>query len=214
LLRSIVLAPVSGEDSSSIAILDAGETHLSWFNTLGIAVGLAMDALAVAIAAGLIIPRLTNRHIFRLAFHFALFQLMMPIIGWSIGRTVSSLMGSYDHWVAFGLLAAIGGKMLWEAATNRPAEDRGDPTRGWKLITLSIATSVDALAVGLSLAFLQASIWTPSAVIGLVTAGLTAIGMRFGNRIGRRFGTLAEVVGGVVLIGIGVRILISHLASR
>lgn len=184
---------------------------MNWLSIFGIAVGLAMDALAVAIAAGLTIPRLTGRHVFRLAFHFALFQFMMPILGWSIGRTISNFISAYDHWAAFGLLTVIGGKMLWEAATNHQPEKRGDPTRGWMLFTLSVATSIDALAVGLSMAFLRVTIWAPSAVIGLVTAVLTSVGICFGSRMGRRFGMLAEVAGGIVLIGIGLRILVSHL---
>ena len=186
---------------------------MNWLSILGIAVGLALDALAVAIAAGLIIPRLTGRHVFRLAFHFAFFQFMMPVLGWFVGRTVSGLISAFDHWVAFGLLVAIGGKMLWEASTSHMLENRGDPTRGWLLVTLSVATSIDALAVGLSLAFLNVPVWTPSVVIGLVTAVLTGAGIRFGSRIGHRFGVLAEVAGGIVLIAIGLRILVLHLTA-
>ena len=126
---------------------------------LGIALGLAMDAFAVAIAVGLSIPALTRRHVFRLAWHFALFQAMMPVIGWLAGRTVSSYIAAFDHWVAFGLLSVIGGKMIYEAGHPEQAADRGDPTRGLMLVTLSVATSIDALAVGLSLAFLDLSIW-------------------------------------------------------
>jgi putative Mn2+ efflux pump MntP len=186
---------------------------VNWLSIFGIAVGLAMDALAVAIAAGLVIPQLTSRHVFRLAFHFALFQFMMPIIGWSIGRTVSELISAYDHWIAFGLLMFIGGKMLLEATGDHQPKARGDPTRGWLLLTLSFATSIDALAVGLSMAFLRVSVWMPSVVIGVVTAILTAIGIRFGSRIGRRFSVMAEIAGGIVLVAIGVRILVSHLAG-
>ena len=182
---------------------------MSWLSIFGIAVGLALDALAVSIAAGLAVPRLTGRHVFRLAFHFALFQFMMPILGWTIGRTISNFVSAYDHWAAFGLLTVIGGKMLWEAAANRQPENRSDPTRGWTLLTLCVATSVDALAVGLSMAFLRVTIWAPSVVIGLVTAVLTSVGICFGSRIGRRFGRLAEVAGGIILIGIGLRILAS-----
>ncbi len=191
---------------------DTGGIRLNWLSVLGIALGLAMDALAVAVAAGLVIPKLTHRHVFRMAFHFALFQFMMPVIGWSIGRTVSNLISAYDHWVAFGLLALIGCKMLWEAVANHQKESRGDPTRGWLLVTLSIATSIDALAVGLSMAFLGVSVWAPSGVIGVVTAILTTIGISFGSRIGRRFSMMAEIAGGIVLIAIGIRILVLHFA--
>jgi putative Mn2+ efflux pump MntP len=180
---------------------------------LGIAIGLATDALAVAVATGLAVPRLTGRHVFRMAFHFALFQFMMPVIGWFAGRTISKYIYAYDHWIALGLLAFIGVKMIWEAFSDQPREARGDPTRGWRLFLLSIATSIDALAVGLSLAFLQISIWMPSMVIGMVTAILTAIGICFAGRVGRRFGIWAEVAGGVILIVIGLKILYSHLAG-
>ncbi len=184
---------------------------MSWLNTFGIAVGLAMDAFAVSIAAGLSIPQLTRRHIFRLAFHFGLFQSMMPVIGWLAGLSVEGFVGVYDHWVAFGLLTFLGGKMLWEAATDAERKRAGDPTRGLMLVTLSIATSLDALAVGLSMAMLRVSIWLPSVIIGLVAGGLTTVGIRFGSRIGAKYGRAAEVLGGLVLLAIGARVLVSHL---
>ncbi len=186
---------------------------MSWLNILAISVGLAMDAFAVSIAAGLAIPRLTYRHVFRLSFHFGLFQFMMPIVGWLAGRTVATYLNGYGQWLAFGLLTYIGGKMLWEALpqNKREAGDERDPTRGLMLVTLSIATSIDALAVGLSMAFLGASVWLPSVIIGIVAGTLTIVGMRFGNSIGGRFGRIAEIIGGVVLLAIGARILLSHL---
>ncbi|MCL2639908.1 MAG: manganese efflux pump MntP family protein [Phycisphaerales bacterium] len=181
---------------------------------IGIALGLSMDAFAVAVATGLTLPKLTNRHIFRLAFHFGLFQCLMPIIGWYTGRTVSGHIQRYDHWIVFSLLAFIGGKMLWEAVHRHPSERKTtDPTRGLSLITLSVATSLDALAVGLSLALLQVSIWLPSIIIGIIAGTLTAIGIIFGSRLGDRFGHWAEIIGGIVLIGIGTHTLISHLAT-
>lgn len=187
---------------------------MSWLNLLGIAIGLAMDAFAVSIAAGLAIPELTRRHVFRLSFHFGLFQFMMPIIGWLAGRTVQGYISQFDHWIAFGLLAFIGGKMLWEAVMEEGTASNGDPTRGLMLVTLSVATSIDALAVGLSMAFLKISVWFPSVIIGLVAAAMTAVGIRFGSRIGSRWGKAAEITGGIVLLGIGVRILVSHLCAR
>jgi len=182
---------------------------LSWLTVLGIAVGLAMDAFAVSIVAGLTIERLTGRHVFRLAFHFGLFQFMMPVLGWLAGRSVAEYIDPYDHWVAFGLLVFIGGRMLWEARSARPARARRDPTRGWTLVALSAATSIDALAVGLSMAFLGVAIWLPSVVIGMVAAAMTLVGICFGSRLGRRGGRWAELLGGLILIAIGARILIS-----
>lgn len=185
-----------------------------WLQLLGIAVGLAMDAFAVAIIAGLTVANVTGRHVFRLSFHFGLFQFLMPILGWWAGRQVAAQIRAWDHWAAFALLSYVGGKMLWEAFRRpEPSQPRSDPTRGLHLVALSLATSIDALAVGLSMALLGVSIWLPSAVIGLVCAALTAIGIGFGRLLGSRFGRGAEIVGGSILILIGVRILLSHLAA-
>lgn len=184
---------------------------MPWIEILGIAVGLAMDAFAVAVAAGLAVRPLTGHHVFRMAFHFGLFQFLMPVIGWLAGRTVAAAIRDYDHWVAFGLLAFVGGKMLWEAFRGEEETKRDDPTRGWTLVILSIATSLDALAVGLSMAFLQISIWVPSVVIGLVAGAFTTVGILSGSRIGTKLGRWPQVAGGLVLVGIGLRILFAHL---
>ncbi|MHC4983574.1 MAG: manganese efflux pump MntP [Planctomycetota bacterium] len=187
---------------------------MSWLNILGIAAGLAMDAFAVAIAAGLSLPRVTGRHVFRLAWHFGLFQFLMPIAGWLAGLTVYEHIAAYDHWVAFGLLAFIGGKMLHSALFVKGEERSNfDPTRGWLLLTLAVATSIDALAVGLSLALLKVSIWLPAVVIGIVAAALTMVGICFGSRLGSRWQRRADAAGGIVLLLIGLRILISHLTA-
>jgi len=189
--------------------------RLDWLTLLGLAVGLAMDAFAVSIAAGLSIPQVTLRHTFRLAFHFGLFQALMPILGYLAGRQAMVWIADYDHWVAFGLLGAIGGKMLLDAARGPKSTqpDASDPSRGIALVGLSVATSLDALAVGLSMALLRVSVWLPAVVIGLVAAGLSAVGVTFGARLGSRFGRLAELAGGCVLVAIGVRILIAHLGA-
>lgn len=172
-----------------------------------------MDALAVAIATGLTLRAVTPRHTFRLAFHFGLFQFLMPVIGWWAGRRIALLIGDADHWIAFGLLGLIGGKMIWEAFCDDEPGASLDPTRGWMLVTLSLATSMDALAVGMSMALLGTSIWLPSIVIGLVAATLTALGLVFGNRLGKRWGFWAEIGGGALLLLIGLRILIEHLSA-
>jgi len=184
--------------------------HLTIF---GIALGLAMDAFAVAIATGLNLPRVTPRHVFRIAFHFGIFQFMMPVIGWFVGEKIALWIGLFDHWIAFLLLAFVGGQMLRQAWAEQGIASKADPTRGMMLVTLSIATSIDALAVGMSLAFLNISIWFPSAVIGMITSVLSAIGMTAGKRFGARGGQLAEAAGGCVLLFIGVKILISHLCA-
>lgn len=177
---------------------------------LGIAVALAMDAFAVALATGLTLDPLTGRHLFRLGFHFGLFQALMPILGWLAGLTVQHLIADYDHWVAFALLSFVGGKMLWEAFHGDSEPDAADPTRGMSLVLLSVATSIDALAVGLSLAMLGVSIWTPALVIGLVAGCLTVVGMLLGRRVGSLWGQRVEILGGCVLCLIGLKILLEH----
>lgn len=186
---------------------------MGWLTLLAVAVALAMDAFAVAVVAGLTLVPLTRRSVFRLAFHFGLFQALMPIAGWTAGRAVRSLIESVDHWVAFGLLLFVGGKMIWGALHEREEEARRtDPTEGWNLVLLSFATSIDAAAVGLTLAMVGSPILLPAAVIGIVAASLTAVGMVLGRRIGALWGQRVEVVGGLVLIAIGVRIVIEHLS--
>lgn len=185
--------------------------ELSWLALLGLAVGLAMDAFAVAIATGLAVDAITPRHVFRLGFHFGLFQFMMPIIGWLAGEQLASYIGGFDHWLAFAMLGCVGGKMLWEAWCESDAKVAKDPTRGLSLVTLSLATSLDALAVGLSMAFLGVSVWIPSVVIGIVAGLLTAIGITFGARLGARWQRWADVIGGTVLILIGLKLLAGHL---
>ena len=190
------------------------EHSLPLFTILGIAFGLAMDAFAVSLGASAVLRNVTPGQYFRFAFHFGLFQFLMPVLGWLGGSTVARWTASFDHWVAFGLLAFVGAKMVREAAADGAEERlRGDPTRGWSLVALSVATSIDALAVGFSFALLSVDVWYPSAIIGVVAAGMTLLGMRVGGRLGRRFGRVMEVAGGLVLLAIGARILWQHLHS-
>ena len=167
----------------------------------------------MSLAAGFTLGKVTPRHTFRLAFHFGLFQFLMPILGWSAGREIAERVRDYDHWVAFGLLVFVGGKMLYDAWRGESREARSDPTRGLMLVTLSLATSIDALAVGLSMAFLDVSVWIPAAVIGAVAAGLSAFGITIGRHVGARIGRWAEVAGGCVLILIGIKIVTDHLSG-
>lgn len=184
---------------------------MSPVNVIAVAFGLSMDAFAVAVAASVALRRVSGRQYFRLGFHFGLFQALMPIVGWLAGSTVSGYIEAWDHWVAFGLLSIIGAKMIGEAVAGRDPDAVGDPTRGLLLVALSVATSVDALAVGISFAMLDVRVWLPSLVIGLVAAGMTLIGLRIGSRLGSRFGKRMEILGGLVLVAIGVRILVTHL---
>lgn len=186
---------------------------MTWLTTLIIAVGLGMDAFAVALAVGCRQQRLEFRPMFRLSFHFGLFQFLMPVIGWYAGTQVDQYLRAVDHWIAFGLLALIGAKMIRESfEADEDCRPQSDPTRKWTLVALSVATSIDALAVGLSMAMIGVDVWAPSAIIGVVALLMTAIGMTFGRKVGVRFGRRMELVGGLVLIGIGVKIVVEHLA--
>jgi len=179
----------------------------------GLALALAMDAFAVALGTGAVLSRLTGRHLFRLGFHFGLFQALMPVIGWLAGLTIMQWVEAWDHWIAFSLLAIIGGRMIYEAFSDEEKTDDRDPTKGLSLVLLSIATSIDALAVGFSLSVIGVSIWMPALVIGLVAGILTIVGMLLGGRIGDRWGSRVEIFGGLVLIAIGIKILIEHLSG-
>lgn len=185
------------------------------FNLLAIAVALAMDAFAVAIATGVNLKTVGFRQTFRLSWHFGFFQAMMPVIGWSAGLTVRAYIERYDHWIAFGLLVFVGGNMIREAFENdKDQQEKKDPTKGMTLVLLSVATSIDALAVGLSIALLKISIWTPALIIGIVAGMFTIIGLHMGKKIGSavRLSHWAEIIGGIVLLIIGLKILHDHEA--
>lgn len=185
---------------------------MSYAEILLIALGLAMDAFAVAIAAGASRRAAGPRAAFRLAFHFGLFQFLMPVLGWLAGQVVAGRIAAFDHWIAFGLLATIGARMIRSGLSSGSDGEAPDPSRGLSLLMLSVATSIDALAVGLSLAVIGIRIWMPSAVIGVVAAILTLLGLRLGHRMGLLFGRRMETIGGLILIGIGLKILIEHQA--
>ena len=176
-----------------------------------IALSMAMDAFAVCLGAGSQPQTSGPRSAFRLAFHFGLFQFIMPVLGWLAGTTIAHYISSFDHWIAFCLLAFVGGRMIWGGFHTEKEENKIDPSRGWTLLLLSIAVSIDALAVGLSLGLIGVSVWYPAFVIGVVTGLLSLVGLRIGNRLGEKFGKTMEIIGGLVLLGIGVRILVAHL---
>lgn len=179
---------------------------------LFIAFALAMDAFAVSVSAGAWLKKANPRQTFRLAFHFGLFQFLMPVIGWFAGTGFSSLIGTVDHWIAFVLLAIIGGRMILSSLRKEAEEIRKDVTKGWSLVSLSVATSIDALAVGLSLSMLRVHIVLPAIVIGVVAAGMSFLGVRLGERASHSLGPHVEFAGGVILVLIGVRIVVEHLA--
>jgi putative Mn2+ efflux pump MntP len=176
-----------------------------------VAIGLSVDAFSVAIGIGAANIKRSWVPVMRLAAAFGLFQFAMPIAGWLAGLTVVNIIGDFDHWIAFALLAYVGGKMIWEGCKNESEEEKADQTRGLPLFLLSIATSIDALAVGFSFSILKVPILFPAVIIGTVCFLMTAIGMIFGKALAIIFGKKVEIFGGIVLIAIGVKILIDHI---
>jgi len=184
-----------------------------FLEVLLVAVALAMDAFTVAMAVGLHLSgngRIAPRQYFRLGFHFGLFQFLMPILGWLAGTTVRQYIESFDHWLAMILLSYIGIKMIRESSRTEEYS-RPDPTKGMSLVVLSVATSIDALAMGLSLALLGVGIIYPSVVIGIVALVFTVAGLALGRIIGMKWRSRVTLAGGLILIGIGLKILAEHL---
>ena len=173
-------------------------------------VGLSMDAFAVAICQGLCMPKINWRNAAVIALFFGGFQALMPLIGWLLGIQFQNLIVSVDHWIAFVLLLIIGVNMIREALGDREGET--DASFSFIVMTtLAVATSIDALAVGITFAFLSVNIWLAAALIGVITFMISAAGVRIGNIFGTRFQKKAEILGGVILILIGTKILLEHL---
>ena len=176
-----------------------------------IGVGLSMDAFAVSVCKGLCMKRLDMRQALVIALFFGGFQGLMPLLGWALGTQFERYITPVDHWIAFGLLALIGGKMLWDAWHDEEDDEPADPTRTGTLFLMAIATSIDALAVGISFALLSVNIVPAITLIGCTTCLISIAGVWLGNRLGELFKRRATIVGGIVLIVIGVKILIEHL---
>lgn len=176
-----------------------------------IAVALAMDAFAVSIASGSAYKQLKLRHSLRIAIFFGGFQAFMPLIGSLAGLTLKKYIENYDHWIAFGLLIAVGAKMIYESFKISPAEQSFDPSNIFVLLVLSVATSIDALAVGITLSLITSSIIAAVIIIGIVTFILSYLGVFIGKKIGHFFENKIEALGGLVLIALGIKILFEHL---
>lgn len=186
---------------------------MALLTVIGIAFALAVDAFTVALAVGATIKPLTGRHCFRLGWHFGLFQFLMPVVGWLAGSSAQRYISAYDHWVAAALLFIVGGRMIYTAFRADDPELKGDPTRGMTLVVLSVATSIDALAIGVTLAALQVAILYPSVIIGLIAGAMTLAGMLIGVRLGRLFAGFMPGIGGLVLCAIGLKILLDHFSG-
>ena len=176
-----------------------------------IAVGLAMDAFVVSIISGSAYRQLHVRHALRMAMFFGAFQAFMPLVGSLAGLTLREYIAHCDHWIAFGLLAAVGGKMIYESFKIKSVEENPDPSNIFVLLVLSVATSIDALAIGITLSLLAGSIVVAVIIIGLITFVLSYLGVYIGKRFGHFFESKMEALGGIILIGIGTKVLIEHL---
>jgi putative Mn2+ efflux pump MntP len=176
-----------------------------------IAISLSMDAFAVSVASGTAYKRLEVKHAFRMAAFFGGFQAVMPLVGFLAGNASKQFIAGYDHWVAFGILAAVGGKMVYESFKIKSAENKFDPANIIVLLVLAVATSIDALAVGITLSLITNSIITAVIIIGIITFVLSYLGVFIGKKFGHFFESKIEAVGGLILMGIGVKILLEHL---
>ncbi len=186
-----------------------------FISLLFISLSLSVDCFAVSLGVCVSMPCSRYSRIFRTALTFGIFQAVMPVIGWLAGRSVVEYVAPFDHWIVLVLLGIIGGKMIWEGIRGED-ETNGtaiDITRGFTLLILAFATSIDALAVGLSFAFLKTNILIPVILIGAVAFGATHAGFYLGRKAGRLMGERAKIFGGIVLIAIGVRVVVSHLVA-
>lgn len=187
--------------------------YIMEINTLVlIALGLAADAFAVSLTSGLLIKHLKFNKALKIALFFGGFQYLMPLIGWLGGLFFRDLLVGIDHWIAFGLLTLIGGKMIHESLSGKDEEERFNPTDNYTLFGLAIATSIDALAVGLSLSLIKTSIIQAATIIGVITFGLSLSGVFIGHSFGSLFKNKIEILGGLILIMIGSKILLEHFS--
>jgi len=178
-----------------------------------LALGLAADAFAVSLSSGLAIRNMKINKALKISLSFGCFQALMPLIGWLVGLSFRGWIEAVDHWVAFGLLSFIGARMIYEATQDEISEKKINPLDTYTLLTLSVATSIDALAVGIGFAFLKTSIFAPITAIGFITFFLSFIGVFVGHKFGELFQNKIEIIGGLILIIIGSKILIEHLTA-
>ncbi len=176
------------------------------FYVFGIAVALAMDAFTVACGVGMLLGIPSGRQKFRLSWHFGLLQFIMPLLGWAVGSGLAGYLANFGKWLATGILILLGLKIIVSAVRNRRVSFAADPTRGLSLVFLSLAVSIDALAVGISLSLMRVGVLWPSVVIGVVAGVFTLAGMRIGRALARRSRRVAMVIGGAILIAIGIKI--------
>jgi putative Mn2+ efflux pump MntP len=182
------------------------------FSLIFIGFGLSFDTFAVSVSCGIVESNIRFWQASRIAIFFAFFQAFMPVIGWLLGLTVKNYIIQFDHWIAFGLLSFVGGKMIFESF-KKPEEKKFNPRKIKTVVILSFATTIDAFAVGISLAFIQVSMFLAAFIIGSITFIIAMLGLLFGKKLGERIGKKMEIIGGIILIALGLKILIEHLLS-
>ncbi len=173
-------------------------------------IGLAMDAFAVSICKGLSMKKMNWKNAIIIALYFGGFQALMPMIGYFLGTTFESLVTTFDHWIAFVLLSVIGGNMIKESF-DKEEEKKNDDVDFKTMIVLALATSIDALAVGITFAFLDVNLLLAISIIGIITFIISILGVKVGNKFGDRYQNKAELVGGIILVVLGIKILLEHL---
>ena len=175
-----------------------------------LSIGLAMDAFAVSVCKGMAMKKMDWKKAVRIALYFGIFQAVMPVIGYGLGKGVEGLVSNIDHWIAFGLLSIIGIKMIKDSFAKE-SESCEEELTTKTMLGLAIATSIDALAVGITFSFLQVNLLVSIACIGIITGILSMVGTKAGNCFGDKLGNKAEIIGGIILILLGVKILLEHL---
>jgi len=185
--------------------------NMDFLTIILVAVGLSFDTFAVSVSNGLSITSLSFRQAIKIAFILAFFQALMPFLGWFMGIQVEQFVSEYDHWIAFGLLLLLGMKMIIESIKKTNRQKDAEFPKLTIIIGMAIATSIDALVVGISFAFVKINIYYAVAIVGLVTFLVSMIGLLFGKTLGRKLGREIEVFGGIILIAIGIKILLSHV---
>ena len=180
------------------------------YSIVFIAIGLAMDVFSVATVTGFVLKRVSLRQASKMSLSFGSFHVVMPMIGWFVGSTIVELVAEYDHWVAFLLLTLVGGRMIYRA-NNTKRKKGSEMLNGFNLLMFSVAVSIDALAVGLTFFLENVALFLPVVIIGLVASLFALVGLVVGSRTGRLFGKRVEVIGGLILIAIGLRIVLTHM---
>lgn len=191
-------------------IIEVGDIEMGFVELLLLSVGLGMDAFAVSVCKGISMKKMNWKKTCIIGLYFGGFQALMPVLGYFLGSTFESVISNLDHWIAFGLLAIIGGNMIKDAF-SKECDSFDDDVRFKAMIVLAIATSIDALAVGITFAFLKVNLILAISMIGVITFILAIVGTKVGNRFGDKYEKKAELVGGVILILLGIKILLEHM---